>query len=415
MSFIDKDDVQRRFARASANPRKQTESSHDDASPQLAGARILFAEEEDAAHVPVHAELQEMGHEVAWISPDKEGAAGVAFRPDLVILDAALSARGKHEFLDLLSASGYEGRLLFLEGGRHLRDAKKVAISSGLKRLGEIDRHYSREMVAAFLDELEPAEGGCEAGDRAFVSSLIQNRRLVPNITHEFLPKFSLKRNVIRGYEALTRLKNRRSLNPELIFSPSTVLPLEIAVTLLAVEAAARLIFAQTMGGPRVPVAVNCSLAVLGSPDFTSSVSALLQKHHASPEALIVEITDLEEDRVGENVTENMRKLRKMGVGFSVDDFGREDVNFDLLSELRISEIKMNAQCIRKYMDGSYDGFFIREVWSFCKKNKIRIVIKSIESDLDMDIGKTMGADFGQGFYWGRPMPPRVLTRYYPD
>lgn len=59
----------------------------------------------------------------------------------------------------------------------------------------------------------------------------IRTDRLIPNLAVEFQSKHDPKTNAIAGFEALTRLRSRRVINPGMIFSQLVDVDVESAAT----------------------------------------------------------------------------------------------------------------------------------------------------------------------------------------
>ncbi|BCA64157.1 hypothetical protein HMP09_3391 [Sphingomonas sp. HMP9] len=370
-----------------------------------AGHRILFLDLENAAATDVHRQLEEMGNKIAWIGMASEERAGLAFQPDLIVMNPDASIGNRHAFIALLDKEQFAGTLALLRPGVHFADALALAEQSGLDHVDWLDAPFTAQDIADRLPHItrQPHDG--DIGDRHFLSWLIQQGRLLPNLRHEFHEKRSLLDEKIAGYETLTRLRNRPSINPEHIFAPSTILSLEIAATSLAVEAAASLLAALVADGRPVPIAVNCSAAVLAHPDFVAALPILLRRHNVAPGMIGIELTEISYSGLDGRLLESMRVLGTMGVPISLDDFGKGATNFDRISDLPVSEVKIDRKIFQKCRDGEFPASLLKEIIDYCRSRTIGTVIEGIETADDLVLARTLGADCGQGFYWGKPVP----------
>jgi EAL domain-containing protein (putative c-di-GMP-specific phosphodiesterase class I) len=378
-----------------------------------AGHRILFLDLENAAANGVRRELEEMGHKTAWIGLASEERAGLAFQPDLIVINPDASIGNRHAFIALLDKEQFSGTLTLLRPSVHFRDAIALAEQSGIDHVDWLDAPYSAQDIVDRLAHIvrQPHDG--DTGDRHFLSWLIQQGRLLPNLTHEFHEKRSLHDDGIAGYETLTRLRNRPSLNPEHIFAPSTILSLEVAATSLAVEAAARLLAALEAEGRPVPIAVNCSAAVLAHPDFLAAMPILLRRHNVAPGMLGIELTEISYSGLDGRLLENMRELATMGIPISLDDFGKGATNFDRISDLPVSEVKIDRKIFQKCRKGEFPPSLLKEIIDYCRSRSIGTVIEGIETADDLVLAKSLGADCGQGFYWGKPVPIESIVPHH--
>jgi EAL domain-containing protein (putative c-di-GMP-specific phosphodiesterase class I) len=383
--------------------------------PIVVGHRILFLDHEDPALNLVHRELEDMGHKVAWIGTASEERAGIAFQSDLIVMNPDASIGNRHALIALLDEHRYAGTLTILRPSSHFRDVVALAERSEVEHVDWLDTPYSAQSIAARLPGIarRPHEG--DTGDRHFLSWLIQQGRLLPNLTHVFQVKRNLQTNTVAGYETLTRLRNRLSLNPEHIFAPSTILSLEIAATLLAVEAAARLLAALEADARQVPVAANCSAAVLAHPDFIAVLPVLLRRHAVPAGMLGIELTEISYTGLDGHLLENMRELGRLGIPISLDDFGKGATNFDRISELPISEVKIDRKIFQKCSKGEFPTSLLKEIIQYCRSRAIGTVIEGIETEGDLTLARSLGADCGQGFYWGKPVQLRSIAAHHGD
>lgn len=381
---------------------------HSNAKP--ASHRVLFFDTDSDERASIHRELQDMGHEVAWISTASEERAGLAFQPDLVLVNPDVSSMNQHAFITLLQDDGYAGTLTILRPSAHFQGALALAGRSTMARVDHLDTPYTAQTISERLVHSPRETRDVDTCDRRFLSWLIREGRLLPNLTHDFHDKRLLHDEGVVGYETLTRLRNRPSLNPEHIFAPSTILSLEIAATLLAVEAAARLLTMLAADSRLVPVAINCSAAVLAHRDFIVAMPILLRRHMVPPGTLGIELTEISYHGLESPLLDNMRELRRLEVPISLDDFGKGATNFDRIAELPISEVKIDRKIFQKCGTGEFPASLLREIIDYCRGRDIRTVIEGIETEDDLDLARSLGADCGQGFYWGKPTSLRSIA-----
>ena len=392
--------------------------NHDIPAPRtpkatVSGHRILFLDTESDEQAAIHRQLEEMGHQVAWISTASEERAGLAFQPDLVLVNPDVSSINRHAFFTLLQDDGYAGTLTILRPSAHFQAAIAVAGRSTTARVDHLDTPYTAQAIAGRLAHSPRQSFDADTCDRRFLSWLIREGRLLPNLTHDFHVKRVLRDESIAGYETLTRLRNRPSLNPEHIFAPSTILSLEIAATLLAVEAAARLLTMLAAQGRLVPVAVNCSAAVLADRDFIAAMPIVLRRHLVAPGTLGIELTEISYHGLESPLLDNMRALGRMGVPISLDDFGKGATNFDRIADLPISEVKIDRKIFQKCSTGEFPASLLREIVDYCRNRSIRTVIEGIETQSELDLARSLGADCGQGFFWGKPTSFQAIAAHH--
>ena len=218
-----------------------------------------------------------------------------------------------------------------------------------------------------------------------------------------------LKANRHCGFETLTRLRNRRSLSPELIFAPSTLLPLETKASIMALQAAARLCATLRGKGRQISVSANCSSSVIQTSEYVASAMALMREWNLPAGSLTIEVTEDPRPVDTGKLTGAMEMLRGSGIGFALDDFGKHSANLDRIEMLPVNEVKVDKNLFSACFDQRVPPSLLKELIAFCRDRHLFTVIEGIETTEQLDFAQQLGADFGQGFYWGRPMSGGAL------
>ncbi len=149
-------------------------------------------------------------------------------------------------------------------------------------------------------------------------------------------------------------------------------------------------------------VAVNVSRSQLEDPSFAASVAARLADRGLDPACLSVEVSaasfvDTEQAR------RTLGMLRSLGVGVTVDDFGRGGLGLLALRQLPVDTVKVDRQVT---MDLGRDDTMAATVLSLCRAMGRRCVADGVESTAQLEAARRLGMDGAQGFLLGRPVPP---------
>ncbi|KQM72045.1 EAL domain-containing protein [Sphingomonas sp. Leaf20] len=374
--------------------------------------RILFVHDYDPVSRQTQVELRGIGYPVAWIGRGEEIAAGVAFGPDVVVGDRA-AVGGRVD--ELLAALGGTCPMVVIKPAAPAGRApdRRPAGGSHLV-LGVLDQAYKMDALTEMLTAVTPQERDAAVLERAMLDALADGRCLLDNLYYDFLPKIDLRRDTIAGYEALARLRNLPSINPEILFTAVMDLPLEIAATLCAVRAALTLWRALAIEQRSAAVAVNCSQAVLADPGFQEALQREVRDRAVPVGVLLIEITeDARPVPIAALVTD-MTTLREAGIRFSLDDFGKGATNFDRVFNLPISEVKIDRGFFRQCLEHPDRLGILEQVIRSCRQRGVQTVIEGIETDEHLVVARRLGATLAQGFYWGRPMPAGTFAHIRP-
>ena len=149
-------------------------------------------------------------------------------------------------------------------------------------------------------------------------------------------------------------------------------------------------------------VAVNISGRHLGSRQLVGDVTDALAASGIAPSRLTVEITEtvLVDDPTA---TENMTRLRELGVVVAIDDFGTGYTSIGQLPRLPIDVIKIDRSFVSS-ADVPH-GDLVRLIVAAAHAFGLRVVAEGIESAGQADLLTMFEVDSGQGFFYARPVP----------
>jgi diguanylate cyclase (GGDEF)-like protein/PAS domain S-box-containing protein len=158
-------------------------------------------------------------------------------------------------------------------------------------------------------------------------------------------------------------------------------------------------------GGQRYSLAVNISPLQFNHPDFVAQVQAALQSTGASPEALVLEITEglLLSDMA--LVSAKMTQLAAAGVRFSIDDFGTGFSSLSYLRQLPLHEIKIDGSFVAGLPDDAASAGIVRSILSMGRHLGLKVVAEGVETSAQADFLSAHSCETQQGWLHGRPAP----------
>lgn len=378
--------------------------------------RILFRDEDDLSLRNVQTSLEQRGIAVACVADERDEDAGLIFGPDLVVVNPKLLMKAGPNIFDRIGKLKHPPAVII---GRDINtDGHLSAIAQAKDRqldvLGTLDRPYNPGALARHVETLDSVRTIPCLGDLEHVQHLISHGRLFPNLSIDFQTKHSLKTGAVVGYEALARLATRRALNPELIFSAGMDFSIEVEATAVVVDAAARLAAILGHNGQHKQVSFNCSASVIVHGNFCEMVQDAVGRHRIKAENLMVEIT--EEARIGDadGLIQACQALHECGIAISIDDFGSGMANLDRVAGIPFEELKIDKTVFWACCEGRLPVSVIEGILDFCRKNRRKSVIEGIETEAHLAQAKLMKADYGQGYYWGRAVPPQIFAPTWP-
>jgi diguanylate cyclase (GGDEF)-like protein len=150
-------------------------------------------------------------------------------------------------------------------------------------------------------------------------------------------------------------------------------------------------------------VSFNVSPLEFLDPAFSAAVIATLQRAGVPARHLLLEIT---ESVVIDNlllVQRVVKKLKRRGVKFALDDFGCGYSDLSTLRKLPICVLKIDRSLL---IDADHDKsarIILRNVVALCRELGIRSICEGAETQAQLDFLRDIRCDLVQGFATGRP------------
>jgi len=164
-----------------------------------------------------------------------------------------------------------------------------------------------------------------------------------------------------------------------------------------------------------LPVSVNISPRQLTEPDFLAAVLRRLERWRIPSDLLIMEMTEnaLVHDPAKAKLV--MRKLRSIGVRFSLDDFGAGWSSLQHLTTFPIQQLKIDTSYISKIHTDNTDLVVVRSLTALAHTLGLSVIAKGLERSEQWGLLAEAGCDGAQGYYIGSPMEPDALLDHLDD
>jgi PAS domain S-box-containing protein/diguanylate cyclase (GGDEF)-like protein len=214
----------------------------------------------------------------------------------------------------------------------------------------------------------------------------------------------------LRGFEALVRW-----IDPQQgMISPAQFIPIAEQSGMIGVlgdwvlDRACFHLGQLSREGRALSIAVNVSPRQFGAEDFVARVSQSLARHGADPGLLMLEVTEgLVIDNPGRTIS-TMLELVRLGVRFSIDDFGTGHSSLAYLKRLPIHELKIDRSFIRDLPHDGDDAVIVDTILAMAKHLKLMVVAEGVETEAQAAFLRERGQVITQGFLYGRPEPAEV-------
>lgn len=221
-----------------------------------------------------------------------------------------------------------------------------------------------------------------------------------------FQPKIGLAERRVRGVEALARWRSPSgAFVPPHLFVPlaersGSIVPM----TWLVFERVAASVATWSGCEEKLSVAVNVAPQVLQRDDFFPRLDELLSAVRAAGAELVVELT--EENLVtGDDIAAaSLERIRKLGVGLAIDDFGKGYSSLSYLKDIPATEVKIDKRFVSTAATDEKDRHIVRVVVELARAFEMSVVAEGVDSAQALKAVAALGCDAAQGFFIARPM-----------
>jgi len=233
------------------------------------------------------------------------------------------------------------------------------------------------------------------------IRSTIAGRVIEPHAQ----PIVLLETGKIEHYELLLRLPGGRPVCDSVGFAEGTGLIYEIDLAM--VEIGANFLRDDF---DRPALAVNLSGRSLENPAWGKKFLQMLADLRIDRSRLSFELTETASIRNVKAANAIIQKIRERGHKVCLDDFGAGAAGFQYLRDFPADIVKIDGSYVRHPQLGERDTAILKGMVSLCRELKLETVAEMIETEQRANQMRELGVSYGQGYYFGKPIPLKVLT-----
>jgi len=152
-------------------------------------------------------------------------------------------------------------------------------------------------------------------------------------------------------------------------------------------------------------IAINISPIQLMSPNFADLFAQRVADHGICSEQIYIEITEQVVVQDEEKVRSELKKFREYGFMLALDDFGTGYASIGYLIRMPFNLLKIDRSFVRARTENMQAQRMIRSMMTLAHSMDLHVIVEGIETFEDAERFFSLGADYLQGYYFGRPAP----------
>jgi EAL domain-containing protein (putative c-di-GMP-specific phosphodiesterase class I) len=397
----------------------------DIAHSQLQSLHFLVAEADPVQRRALIEVLGQVGATRVTDVPDGPMALRTlqaSFTPkvDVAVIDLDLGGMDGLELLRAIAALQSTVRLIIV--GAHpanvLFSVESLAQAHGVDLLGTIAKPVTSTKLKGLLDNYQapqPLMTGPDVPGFSFaeVGVGLQQRQFEPY----FQPKIELATGQVKGLETFARWRHPEHgiLGPAAFMGAleqnKRVDFLDWTMLEMSVERCRR------YHDQGIPISISLNLApeTLAHPHFIRQVASTMKRHGVLPDYLTFEMTESSILSFDADFIERLVRLRMMGFGLAIDDYGTGRSNLQLLARIPFSELKID----RSFVDGASKkrplGTVLKSCLGLAHSLDRMSVAVGVETRQDWDFLQGLGCTYAQGYHIANPMAADEFPRWLED
>ncbi len=159
-------------------------------------------------------------------------------------------------------------------------------------------------------------------------------------------------------------------------------------------------------------ISVNLSSCQMMTGKMIDILERILNETGYPTEFLVLEITEslLLEDTA--TTTQQLHKLKDMGIRLSIDDFGTGHSSLSYLKHFPVDTIKIDKSFIQDMATLPEDASLVQAIVAMSHSLGLSTIAEGVENEDQLALIRTLKCDFVQGYYYSKPLHPNELIAF---
>ncbi len=158
---------------------------------------------------------------------------------------------------------------------------------------------------------------------------------------------------------------------------------------------------------------INLSGISLNDKGLERSIQELFIRYKITPDTICFEVTETAAVANLNVALQFIKKMRKLGCKFSLDDFGSGLSSFSYLQNIPVDYLKIDGSFVNNIDTDKVNRAMVKSINEVGHTMGMKTICEFVESPEVEAILKEMGVDYAQGHYYAEPEPMASLFKVF--
>jgi diguanylate cyclase (GGDEF)-like protein/PAS domain S-box-containing protein len=235
----------------------------------------------------------------------------------------------------------------------------------------------------------------------------------------DFQPIVELQNESVVGFESLLRWHHfqRGSIAPAEFIPLAEETGLIVPIGTWVLKEAVQQLMSWRSENPhfsKVSISVNLSGKQFARQELMEQIEEFLSNLSLDAGSLALEITESEAMEHAEAMINILNRLKNLRVGLHIDDFGTGYSSLSYLHRFPIDVLKIDRSFISRISENGREGMdIVQGIVMLAHSLKVKVIAEGIESEMQYRFLRETGCDFGQGYYFSKPVSADKARLYF--
>jgi EAL domain-containing protein (putative c-di-GMP-specific phosphodiesterase class I) len=382
--------------------------------------RFLVVEDHEFQRRVIAQLLKTLGASEVHLAEDGRSALRVlrdTDRPvDIVVTDLSMPGMDGMEFIRNLSDAGTRVRLILVSALEPdlLGAIAHMARAYNMQLLGVMTKPPTAAKLVPLIEQFRsgmPASIGLENG---FGLEDIADAWAHDEFEAWLEPRADLTSGTVRSFEVVPRWRHavHGTLLPEDFMPSVRARGLNDDFVWLMVKKAAAECRRLQEAGHDLTVSVNLAFENLADPSIAVRVQHIVDAAGVEPRRVVLSVPEAALNTGSAKTLENLARLRVLGFGVAVDDFGSGPMAVEQLSLVAFTELKIKSSFVTGAESDGTARAGLAAGLEIAQRLRLKTIASGVSTKDEWALLRHWGCDMGQGPFISPPLQPEAFPAW---